>query len=172
MELRVVPLLKNLEEKIEQASTVPLVGKVMVDKEELISLIVEITVLLPEEYQKVKLMTSNQEKIIDEAQREAQQIIEMAELERNRLLDQAKAQEKEILNKAMQQAESFVDEHDIVKKAKTRAEKMLNEAMLKANDIKSGSYDYAEDIMKNVDENLTRVLMTVRENRDELKRFK
>ncbi len=172
LELRVLELIEEFEDKLESAPTVPLTGKILVDRQDLLSILKDIQTLLPDEYQHVRWIKSQKDQIIEEANTLSQELINNARHEELRIIETAKAQENDILTNASMRSRELIDENDIVRKARALVEQLLNDAEEKAEDIRRGSYEYAEEIMKKVEYNMSKVLHTVKENIDELDEYK
>ena len=66
--MKVLQLLEELEEIVQGASKVPLTGKSLLDAEDLIEIIKEIRVELPEELQRAQWINDEQKRIISEAE--------------------------------------------------------------------------------------------------------
>jgi vacuolar-type H+-ATPase subunit H len=172
LELRVLELLEEFEDKLEASPTVPLTGKILVDRQEFLSIIKDINMMLPDEYQQVRFIKSQKSQIIEEATQIADELVNNARHEELRIVETAKAQETEILINATNRAKELVNEHEIVRQARMKAQEILTDAEEKAEGIRTGSYDYAEDIMRRVEVNLSKILHTVRENIEELEEYK
>ena len=93
--MEIFTLLEALEEILEKSKTIPLVNKSMVDKEEILDIIKEIRLKLPDELKQAKWIKEERSRIMQEAQKEADDIVKEAE---NRII-------------------SMIDEHEITKKA-------------------------------------------------------
>lgn len=95
---------------------VPLSGKVILDREELLELLDLMRAAVPEDVQHAAEVLRSQEEIIAEARAAAQRIREEAEAEYRRRLDQhelsvaAKAHAQELATRAQQQAEAVLDQ--------------------------------------------------------------
>lgn len=172
LELRVLELLEELEDRIESAPNVPLTGKILFDKHELLNIIKDINMLLPDEYQQVRFIKSQKDQIIDEAHNIAEELISNARHEELRIVETAKASETEILINATNRAKELINEHEVMRQARNRAQEVIEDAEDKAEGIRKGSYDYAEEVMKRVELNLSKILHTVKENIDELEEYK
>lgn len=172
MELKVLELLDDFEDKLESAPTVPLTGKILVDREEFLEILKDINILLPDEYQHVRWIKSQKQQIIEDANKLAQELITNARHEELKIVEQAKAQENDILMNASLRSREMIDENDIVLKARHRADQIVEEAEMRAEEIRRGSYEYAEEIMKKVAYNMSKVLHTVNENLEELEEYK
>ena len=172
LELRVLELLEEFEDKLEASPSVPLTGKILVDRQELLSIIKDINMLLPDEYQQVRFIKSQKTQILEEANSIADELVNNARHEELRIIETAKAQETELLINASNRAKEMVAEHEIMRQARLKANELLTDAENKAEGIRRGSYDYAEEVMKRVELNMSKILHTIKENLDELEEFK
>jgi len=172
LELRVLELLEEFEDKLEGASTVPLTGKILVDRQEFLSIIKDIQIMLPEEYQQVRFIKAQKDSILEEANSIADELIKNARHEELRIIENAKAKETEILINATSRAKELINDHEIVRQAQNKASDLINDAEEKADGIRKGSYEYAEEVMKRVELDMAKILHTVKENLEELEEFK
>ena len=72
--MEIFTLLENLEELVENGTKVPLSSKVLVDKDELSEILEEIRMKLPDELKQAKWVKEERQRIIMDAQKEADQI--------------------------------------------------------------------------------------------------
>ncbi len=172
VELKVLELLEEFEDKLEGSPTVPLTGKILVDREEFLSLLKDIHVLLPDEYQHVRWMKSQQEQIMEEARQEASRIVNEARQEEQRVVDALREKEDSLMTQAEERVRLMVNDHEIMRMARQRAEEIVNEAEIHAKEIREGSYEYADELMKRVEYNMGKMLQTVQENIQELNDYK
>ena len=96
----VMTLLAELEETIEKGIEIPIVKKSFLDKYRLLDIINEISLNMPEEIRSARTLTEDREKILADAQRQADIKIKEAE----------------------HRAVSMIDEHEITRKANETAE--------------------------------------------------
>ena len=73
--MEIFTLLENLEELVENGTKVPLSSKVLVDKDELSEILEEIRMKLPDELKQAKWVKEERQRIIMDAQKEADQIV-------------------------------------------------------------------------------------------------
>lgn len=183
MNLKVLDLLEEFENKVEGLSAIPLTGKVMIDREEFLEIIREIHILLPEEYQHVKWLKGQKNQIIEDAQKQAEaimqsahsderRIVEHAQLEERRILDNARDEETRIMEEVEDRIAKLVEEHELVNRARDRADEIGLEAERFAADIKNGAYEYAEETLSKVTTDIESVLETLRQNMRELSTYK
>lgn len=145
--MEIFTLLENLEELLESGSKVPFSSKVMVDIEELREKIEEIRLKLPDELKQAKWVKEERQRIMSDAQQEAEKIIKEAE---NKLI-------------------TMIDDNTITKKAMEQQEEIINHANKVSKEISTGTRNYADAILEKVEEVLKETMSVVHENRKELK---
>lgn len=145
--MEILAILETLEDVIEKSSNMPFTGKCLVDKEEVLEIIKEIRLKLPDDIKQAKWVKEERQRILMEAQKEANNVVKDAE------------------NKIA----SLVDEHEITKKAYEQANEIISNAQKNARDIRLGTREYADSILNKVEEILKDTLDVVQTNRDELK---
>ena len=143
MEMDIMEIIDMMEETIDKASTVPLTGKVMIDKEELLDYIQEIRLLYPDELKEAKWVKEERQRILSEAESRAEAIRKSAEETQMQL----------------------IDEHEITKCAYDKANELVNSATAKAMDIKTDTDQYVDDILNDVEHRLDLLIRKVREDR-------
>lgn len=158
--MRVLVLLEELEDKIEGASAVPFSGKALIDREEILEIIKEVRVQLPDEIKQAKWIKEERGKILSDAQEESERVLHKAQADMNQMMNDAHAQ-----------AMALVDQSEIMKMARKKADDLINESVEKSDEIKTGSFCYADEILENLEKELHRMLITVNENRKELDRY-
>ena len=101
--MEIFTLLENIEDILEKSKGVPFSNKVLVDKEEILEIISELRLKLPEELKQAKWIKEERQRILVEAQKEADDIVKEAE---NRII-------------------SMIDEHEITKKHMRKKQRLL-----------------------------------------------
>ena len=134
--MEIFTLLENLEEILEAGTKVPFSTKVMVDAEELREIIEDIRLKLPDELKQAKWVKEERQRIISDAELEAQKVL--------------KETEGKIIN--------LVDEHEITKKALAQKEEIIENANKVSKEISEGTREYADNILEKV-ENVLRETM-------------
>ena len=172
LELKVLDLLEEFENKIENATSVPLTGKIMADREELLEILREIHILLPEEYQHVKWIKSQKNQILEEAQRSADALIANAQREERRVFETMRAEEERLLDETELKRKLMVDEHEIVRQAREKADKIVQEATQFSTGMKEDAFEYVHDMMSKATSDVGSVLETLRKNLRELEEYK
>lgn len=145
--MEIFTLLETIEEMLENSKSVPFSTKGIVDKEEMLEIIKEIRLKLPEELKQAKWVKEERQRILVEAQKEADDIVKEAE---NRII-------------------SMIDEHEITRKAYEQKAEIIETANEMSREISKGTKDYADNILGNIETALVQALETIQNNRKELK---
>ena len=145
--MEILSILETLEDVIEKSISVPFSGKCMVDREEILEIIKEMRLKLPDDIKQAKWVKEERQKILLEAQKEANNIIKDAE------------------NKIA----SLVDEHEITKKAYDQSNEIVSNAQKNAREIRLGTKEYADNVLQKVEEILEETLEVIKVNREEVK---
>ena len=145
--MEIFTLLETLEDILENSKNLPFTNKGMVDKEEMLEIIKEIRIKLPDELKQAKWVKEERQRILVEAQKEADGIVKEAE---NRII-------------------SMIDEHEITRKAYEQKAEIIETANEMSREISKGTKDYADSILQNIEVTLQNALETIQNNRNELK---
>ena len=145
--MEIFTLLETLEELVENSRTVPFSGKCMVEKEEILDIIKEIRQKLPDELKQAKWVKEERQRILLDAQKEANDIIKEAE---NKII-------------------SMIDEHEITKKAYEQKAEIIDAAESYSKELVSATKDHADSILAELENSLKEKLEMVKSNRRELK---
>lgn len=145
--MEVLKLIDEVEDIVEAGSSLPFSSKVMVDKDELLDIIKEIRIKLPDEIKQAAWIKEERERILSDAQGDA-----------NNLLSEA---EKKL--------EEMLEEEGISKMANKRAEEIINRAQSHAKEIRIGAMEYADSLLMETQESLKVAIHDLNENRKELR---
>jgi vacuolar-type H+-ATPase subunit H len=145
--MEILLILETLEELINEARTIPLVGKCMIDREEVLEIIKEIRLKLPDDLKQAKWIKEERQRILLEAKKEGSDIVKNAE----------------------GRISSLIDEHEITKKAYEQANEIISNAQKNAREIKTGTREYADRVLNKVEEILKETTEVIQVNREELK---
>ncbi len=146
----ILSLLEELEDIVESGSSIPFAQKVLVDRNEILEIIKDIRIQLPDEVKQAQWIKEERQRILAEAQQEADTILE----------------------EANNHISSMIDQSEITKKANDQAEDIIIQAQNSAKEMRLGARDYADSLLESTQENLMDVISTIKENRDELKGMK
>lgn len=145
----VLGLIDEIEDIVESASSLPLTSKVLVQKEELLDIISELRIKLPDEIKQAAWIKEERERIISEANKDAEQIIKETRLK----------------------LEELVSKEEVLKEANERAKDLMNKAQIASTNLKRSSLEYSDKLLMNAQENLKDMITTLNENRTELRKM-
>ena len=146
--MEIFTLLETLEDILENSKNLPFSNKGIVDKEEILEEIIkEIRLKLPDELKQAKWVKEERQRILVEAQKEADDIVKEAE---NRII-------------------SMIDEHEITRKAYEQKAEIIETANEMSREISKGTKDYADNILEGIEVALQDALTVIQNNRKELK---
>ena len=145
--MEIFTLLETLEDIMEKSRNVPFSNKCIVDKEEILEIIKEIRLKLPDEIKQAKWVKEERQRILVEAKNEENDIIKEAE---NRII-------------------SMIDEHEITRKAYEKKVEIIETANEMSREIKSGTEEYADGVLAGIEVALEDALKVIKNNRKELK---
>ncbi|NLK97071.1 hypothetical protein [Defluviitalea saccharophila] len=142
----ILQLLDVMEDILDGSSTVPFTGKVMVDKDELLEIITDIRLKLPNEIKQSKWVIEERNKILIDAQKEAEGIMKEAD----------------------ERIAKLVDENEITKRAYEQAEEIIETAKQNSRQMRLGAIDYADEILSLVENNIKQTLEKIHKETSEL----
>jgi len=140
-------LIDEIEDIVEAGTSVPLTSRVMVNRDELLDIIKEIRIKLPDEIKQASWIKEERQRILDEAQKSA----------------------SSMLNEAETRLEELVDNEEIVRQAKERAEEIIRKAELSSEEIRNGALEYADELLYDTQEQFKEIIQVLNENRRELR---
>ena len=131
-------LLDELEDIIDKGASVPFSGRCILDKDELLDVLQEIKLKLPDDLKQAKWIKEERQRILSEAENRAEAI-------------QKNAEETQM---------QLIDEHEITKAAYEQANELVNAAQQKSIEIKTDTDQYVDDVLNDVEHRLD-LLLTV-----------
>ncbi len=123
--MTVLELLEEIEDIVDTAPGLPLTGKIMVDANELLEIVREIRLSLPDDVQQAKWVKD----------------------EKERILGEAKSEYEKIIVEAKKQADYLVETDDITLRAQKMAENIQANAEDYARVLKMRTYDYVDKML-------------------------
>ena len=123
--MKVLELLEELEDLVDEATGLPLTGKIMVDAEEIFQIVREIRLALPDDVQQAKWIRD----------------------ERDRILAEAKTEYERIIREAKKQADYLVETDDITIRATKLAAEIKQDAETHARVMRMRTYDYVDKML-------------------------
>lgn len=143
----VLKLIDEIEDILENSSSMPFSSKVMVDIDELYEILKEIRLKLPDEIKQATWIKDERQKILAEAQKDADTLLSEAEL----------------------RLEELIEQDEITKKAKQMSEEIIAKAQTNAKEIRLGTLEYSDNLLLETQENLKDLIDHLNVNRQELR---
>lgn len=151
---RIEQLIDEIEEFIESCKPQPFSqSKVIVPKDELYELLTELRLKTPEEIKRYQKIIANRDKIISDAQAQAEKMLEETTAYTNALVE-----EHEIMLKAYERAE------EVMNNANAQAEATINAANEDAEGIRRSALEYTQELVTNLETIIGRTLEGARAN--------
>jgi cell division septum initiation protein DivIVA len=136
----ILHLVDRLEELFNTSRPIPLTHNVIVDEDRLLDLIDQMRISIPEEVKKAQQVFSQKDRVVAQAQEEA-----------NRTL--ALAREK---------ADGLIEKENVAQEAQKRYNQILEQARIEAENIKADADQYSMDALQNLEVELERITQQVR----------
>jgi hypothetical protein len=136
-----------LEDLIESAIRIPITGKCLLDKDELLDIIQEIRLKLPDDLKQAKWVKEERQRILSEAQKEANETLKNAE-------------DKII---------AMINENEITKRSYEKANEIEALSQKRAKELKLATNLYIEERISDVEKLMENTLAELRANREELR---
>jgi hypothetical protein len=133
-------LVDRLEELFNESRPIPLTHSVIVDEDRMLDMIDQMRVSIPEEIKK------------------AQQIL----IQRDRIMAQAQEEANRTLSLAREKSDQFVDRDSIVSAAQARAEQIIAQARIEAEATRREADEYVLETLTRLEVELDRNLTQVR----------
>ena len=170
---RIEQLISEIEEYIDSCKSQALSkSKIIVNKEEMEELLVELRMRIPDEITKYQKIISQQQTILNdarsqsdamlsEAKAQADAMIAQATEQANSMVSQASEEANSMLAQANEQTTEMINEHEIMQRAYSHAEEVISQANIQAqaivdaavndaNNIRQGSIQYTDDMLRSL----------------------
>lgn len=137
-------ILDQLDELIDRAWSLPLTGgRCVVDADKVRELLDDVRLNLPTEIRQAQSIVADRTTIVEEAKKEGEAIIARAE----------------------KRAAALVDEEEIVRQSKNRANDILQQAQQQSYEMRQSAKDFVDGILKNTEEALSSSMNEVKNTR-------
>ena len=162
-------LMNELEEALDKG--LPLLGSVSIVKKDAVTNILDkLYAALPDEIKEARDLLRRKDELQYEAQQRAEKVISDAQAEANRLLS-----ESDLLRAVQREAEKIKEQvitdcEDIKRKALDEAESVRNQAIDEATRIKDGATVYAEQVLASIEQNLGQLQEVVKNGQLQMER--
>jgi F0F1-type ATP synthase membrane subunit b/b' len=133
-------LVDRLEAVINGGWRPPATNKVMIDEQEALDVLDLMRTTIPDEIKQARRINQDREKILAQAQTEANRIV----------------------SQAQERAERMVQEDNVHHMAEERAHEMIEQSRQEAGEVRDGADQYALDMLERLDAELHRIQNSVR----------
>lgn len=148
---RIEQLISEIEEYIDTCKYQALSNtKIIVNKEELEELLVELRLRIPDEIKKYQKIISQQDTILGEAQAQADAMMEEAKKQADSLVARADEQTSEMVNEHEIMQRAYAHANEVVEQANMQAQAIVDQALNDANTIRQGSIQYTDDMLRSL----------------------
>ncbi|HZJ82367.1 MAG TPA: ATPase [Clostridia bacterium] len=148
--MNILSLLDVLEDELAIGTSIPFTKRTLVNRDKCLDIIKDIRLNMPEEIKQAEWLKMERQKILIEAQDEAETIIKEAE----------------------HTVESLIDEDEITQGAYQQARDIMESCQDSAKEIRLGSREYADELLGEVESFLIEQIEVLRRNRQELDTMK
>jgi hypothetical protein len=136
----ILQLIDRLEELFNESKTIPLTRNVMVDEDRMLDIIDQMRIAIPEEVKKAQQLLGQRDRVLAQAQEEANRTIEIAR----------------------QKAEQLVAKEVVAVEAQRRADQILAQARAEGEGVRADADDYVIDSLRQLEAELDRIANQVR----------
>jgi len=136
----ILQLIDRLEELFNDGKPIPFTHNVAVDEDRMLDIIDQMRIAIPEEVKKAQQLLAQRDRVMAQAQEEA-----------NRTIDLAR-----------EKADGLVRKDAVTEEAGRRAEQIINQARVSAESTKQDADDYVMDALARLQDELERSLNQVR----------
>jgi hypothetical protein len=136
----ILQLIDRLEELFNESKAIPLTRNVMVDEDRMLDIIDQMRIAIPEEVKKAQQLLGQRDRVLAQAQEEANRTIEIAR----------------------QKADQLVARDMIVQEAQRKADQVQVQARAEADRVRNDADDYVTDSLNQLQAELERIANQVR----------
>jgi cell division septum initiation protein DivIVA len=136
----ILHLVDRLEELFNNSRAIPLTHNVIVDEDKFLDIIDQMRISVPEEVKKAQEVFTKKDRVMAQAQEEATRTLQLAR----------------------DKADDLVEKETLVSDAKRRADQILDQARVEAENIKEGADHYARESLMNLEHAMEQLLTQVR----------
>jgi dsDNA-specific endonuclease/ATPase MutS2 len=136
----ILQLIDRLEELFNESRTIPLTRNVMVDEDRMLDIIDQMRIAIPEEVKKAQQLLGQRDRVLAQAQEEANRTIEIAR----------------------QKADQLVTRDMILQEAQRKADQVQALARAEADRVRNDADDYVIDSLNQLQAELERIANQVR----------
>ncbi len=131
----ILQLIDRLEELFNESKSIPLTRNVMVDEDRMLDIIDQMRIAIPEEVKKAQQLLGQRDRVLAQAQEEANRTLELAR----------------------QKADQLASKEMVVQEAQRRADLILSQARSDADTIRDDADDYVAKSLAQLQAELERI---------------
>src|SRR5262245_53516786 len=131
----ILQLIDRLEELFNESKSIPLTRNVMVDEDRMLDIIDQMRIAIPEEVKKAQQLLGQRDRVLAQAQEEANRTLELAR----------------------QKADQLVGKDNVVQEAQRRADQLLAQARADAENVRMDADDYVRNSLTQLQAELERI---------------
>lgn len=136
----ILHLVDRLEKLLNQSWRLPFTSNVVIQEDAFLDIIDQMRISIPEEVKQSKRVTAERERLLEQAQEEADRIVALAH----------------------EQAGNLANDHQIMKAAYAKADEIVAQAHHSTEKVKAEADTYVMEALSDLEEQLMRLLTTVR----------
>lgn len=131
----ILQLIDRLEELFNESKNIPLTRNVMVDEDRMLDIIDQMRITIPEEVKKAQQLLGQRDRVLAQAQEEANRTIELAR----------------------QKSDELVTKDTVAQDARRRADQIIAQSRVEAENIRADADDYAMNSLLQLEAELERI---------------
>ena len=136
----ILHLVDRLEELFNNSRAIPLTHNVIVDEDKFLDIIDQMRISIPDEVKKAQEVFTKKDRFMAQAQEEANRTLQLAR----------------------DKASDLIDKEALVSDAKRRADQIVDQARVEAENVKAGADQYAQDSLLDLERTIEQLLTQVR----------
>ena len=131
----ILQLIDRLEELFNESKAIPLTRNVMVDEDRMLDIIDQMRIAIPEEVKKAQQLLGQRDRVLAQAQEEANRTLEIAR----------------------QKADQLVSKDVVMQDAQRRADQIISQARIEADNIRADADEYVINSLTQLQEELEQI---------------
>jgi cell division septum initiation protein DivIVA len=135
----ILHLIEQLEATVTNGWHIPLTSDVIVNEEEILRVLDEMRVRVPQEVQQAKRLLQEKERVLAQAREERDRMVALASEEASRL----------------------TEDDEVTKSAQVRAQTIIERAKRDAESIRKGADEYVVEVLGDLQQEIEQILRTV-----------
>lgn len=148
MSSKIEQIITEIEDYIASCKPQPFSNsRIIVNKEEIEELLVELRMRIPEEVKQYQKIISNQDAILAEAHAEADKTVKEAHSQVDTMIAQAEEQTNEMVNEHEIMQRAYEQANQVIEQANSQAQQIVDNAVNEANSIRQSSIKYTDDML-------------------------